>query len=327
MMKEARETSKGHNWAIELLIFLCVVIVASIPIGLVTGIGTSIYLISNPEFTEVMRNSAGNIPKYTETVNNLMQNIPEWITVLMLFCEAIMIGIAFVYCRKIENRKLSTLGFRKDTFISKYLIGLLLGFGFFSIAVLICSLTGSIKITGFSPECSIGLVVAYFIGYMIQGMAEEVVCRGYLLVSISRKYSIPVAVMLSSFAFALLHISNTGVTALAIINLTLFGILAALIMIKEGNIWMVAGLHTMWNFTQGNIFGIEVSGLSQQNSIFNSDMVQSKTLINGGSFGLEGGFAVTIVLLVGIGIVLFRAMSNAKQMEDEIDVVEPVEVN
>lgn len=302
MMKEAKETSLGHNWAIELLIFLCVFIVASIFIGVVTGIGMGIYLISTPEFTEVMKTSAGNIPKYTETVNKLMQSIPEWITILMLLCDAIMIGIALFYCRKIENRKLATLGFRKDRFVSKYLIGLLLGFGFFSIAVLICNLTGSLKITGFSPECSIVLAVAYFIGYMIQGMAEEVVCRGYLLVSISRKYSIPIAVMLSSFVFALLHISNSGVTPLAIINLTLFGILTALIMIKEGSIWMVAGLHTMWNFTQGNIFGIKVSGLSQQNSIFNSNMV-------------------------GIGIVLYRAMSNAKQMEDEIDVVEPVEIN
>ena len=38
----------------------------------------------------------------------------------------------------------------------------------------------------------------------------------------------------------------------------------------------------------------------QQNSVFSSIMSEEKQWISGGSFGLEGGAAVSIVLMIGI---------------------------
>lgn len=70
---------------------------------------------------------------------------------------------------------------------------------------------------------------------------------------------------------------------------------------------MVGALHSMWNFAQGNLFGIPVSGLAGLPSPLKADMAEGSlhTLINGGTFGIEGGLAVTVVLLASCALILF----------------------
>ncbi|CDC93985.1 putative uncharacterized protein [Roseburia sp. CAG:380] len=155
---------------------------------------------------------------------------------------------------------------------------------------------------------------------MIQGLAEEVICRGYLLVSLSRRNSVWYSVILSSGVFMAMHMSNEHVTVLAYINLFLCGLLFGLLFVESGSIWMVAALHSGWNFLQGNIFGISVSGTAKASSVFDSSFADGWSFMNGGDFGLEGGLAVTIVLAVGIYVV-YRRMERSgmlvKRMQTE----------
>ena len=67
----------------------------------------------------------------------------------------------------------------------------------------------------------------------------------------------------------------------------------------------------MWNFVQGNIFGIPVSGMKIKASVLSFSQ-QGNYLINGGDFGLEGGLAVTLVLVVSIAltVLLKRKLGN-----------------
>ena len=74
--------------------------------------------------------------------------------------------------------------------------------------------------------------------------------------------------------------------------------------VKRGNIWGVGALHSIWNLAQGNVYGIRVSGMQTGCSVLSSEMVAGRELINGGDFGLEGGLAVTIVLVVGTLVLL-----------------------
>lgn len=68
---------------------------------------------------------------------------------------------------------------------------------------------------------------------------------------------------------------------------------------------MVGAIHSVWNLVQGNVYGIKVSGMETSCTMFSSAMTDGKELINGGAFGLEGGLAVTVVLLAGIAAVYF----------------------
>ena len=173
-----------------------------------------------------------------------------------------------------------------------------------SVAVLLCVVTGSLKIQGLSATFSIGVFVMFLLGYMIQGMAEEVLCRGYFLVSVSRRYPLAVGIAANAVFFAALHLLNDGISVLAFINLVLFGIFASVYFVKRGNIWGVGALHSIWNLVQGNVYGIRVSGMQSNCTILSSEMVAGRELINGGDFGLEGGLAVTIVLVAGTLIML-----------------------
>ena len=105
--------------------------------------------------------------------------------------------------------------------------------------------------------------------------------------------------------FAALHLLNSGIGPLPIVNLFLFGVLASLYYLWRGNLWGIAAFHSMWNFTQGNIFGILVSGGDYGVSLLTSELTGS-ALINGGDFGMEGGLAVTAAMVIGIVLVEWR---------------------
>ena len=120
----------------------------------------------------------------------------------------------------------------------------------------------------------------------------------------------------------MLHGMNAGVGFLAFLNLTLFGIFMGLLFVRYENIWVVAAVHSIWNFLQGNVFGIQVSGSKIQPSLFTSDLIKGRELINGGSFGAEGGLAVTLVLLFA-GAVLVWNMSKEGYFIQAEPVVNP----
>lgn len=242
-----------------------------------------------------------NIHFNGETVFGL--NESNYLTLAQLLSTVIVTIIIVAFCRLIQNRKPRTVGFVKKGAVKNYLAGLLLGTVMFVTAIGICALTGSITIEyagGFNPL----IIAVLFLGWMLQGNEEEVVCRGYMLVSSSRRYHVIVGLIFNSILFGCMHLLNSGIAPLAFVNLVLFGVLMSLIFLKTGNIWLVSALHTSWNFVQGNVFGVLVSGGDMGDTILRTTSDYSKTLINGGDFGLEGGLGVTIVLVIVIAAFL-----------------------
>lgn len=186
--------------------------------------------------------------------------------------------------------------------VKQYLTGIIAGVAAFSIAYLVCLLTGSIKYEGVAASISPLYIIGYFLGYLLQGMAEEVLCRGYLMVSLSRRYHVTLAIAASSLFFAFLHSGNNGLSLLAYVNLFLFGVFASLLLLDFGNIWIAGAFHSIWNFVQGNIYGVNVSGIKVNSSVLSASYTDGMEIINGGAFGMEGGLAVTLVFMAGIAL-------------------------
>ena len=221
-----------------------------------------------------------------------------------LCCTVVATFVCIFLAMFLMRRKVSTFGFVKKNAVKHYLIGLAVGAVMFTASIGICALTGSVTIT-FAGGANVIYLILIFIGYVFQGNEEEVVCRGFTMVSIARRYPVWVGVVYNSLFFAALHLMNPGVGVLPFINLLLFGLLMSLIFLKTGNIWLISALHTSWNFVQGNVFGVLVSGGTPSVSILSSASTEAKDLINGGAFGLEGGIAVTIVVTIAILITAF----------------------
>lgn len=110
------------------------------------------------------------------------------------------------------------------------------------------------------------------------------------------------AILLTGGAFGVIHLFNTGSTLISFINLTLSGIFFALYAIKMGNIWGACGLHMGWNFAQGNIYGVSISGEHSINTVFACERI-GNDILTGGDFGPEAGLLATLFFLCGILIV------------------------
>jgi len=133
-------------------------------------------------------------------------------------------------------------------------------------------------------------------GWMVQSAVEEAFFRGWLmdrLTSVGKKVSI----WASSVTFALLHGTNPHITWLALVNISFFAVLMALHVQRSGHVWGAAGLHAGWNFAQGTLFTMHVSGMEA----FSPSSILSLTItgpawLTGGSFGVEGSIIFTVIL-------------------------------
>jgi len=223
---------------------------------------------------------------------------------LTLFLNVLILVVPVIYCRFIEKRSLYSMGFTRTKAVTGYLTGLLTGTTMFSAALLIALICGTVTYDGFVLEGRVFPLLSFLAFFMVQGMAEEVLTRGYFMVSVASRGSILLAVLANSVLFALLHVFNDGIGILPMINIVLFGVFASIYLLKTNSIWGVSAVHTSWNFVQGIVFGIRVSGASTPVSLFSYKLKDTGSLINGGAFGLEGGLAVTIILLLSAVILL-----------------------
>lgn len=308
---EAKNAQKGLNWALELLIFLALHIVITIAQLIIMFPAQIILLFTNKAYLTALK--TGNMALAEIGIQEVTNS--NALTIVMLFATTMTIVVTLLFCKLIQKRKMSSVGFVKKGFLKEYIIGLLVGFVIFSAAVLLCIVTGSLNITGLSSTFSVGIFLLFGLGYMIQGMSEEVLCRGYMMISIARRYPLWLAVLLNSLFFSALHLGNSGISVLALVNLTLFGVFASVYFLKRGNIWGIGAIHSIWNFAQGHFYGIKVSGIETSCSVLGSVPTEGRSLINGGAFGLEGGLAVTAVLVLGTVILLLIPAKYAKKRD------------
>lgn len=301
MVKEAAKAQKGMVWILELLVFVAVYLACNIAMLFVMFPTQFFLLFTKTDYLQALKTNDVDLAMEA----SLSVAGMDGYMIVMLLAEILMILVACLFCKLLQKRKMSTMGFVKKGFIKEYLIGLIAGFAVFSAAVLLGVVSGALKIEGFNPNVSVGMLILYFIGFMIQGMAEEVLCRGYFCVSYARRYPMYAAIIANSLIFAALHLMNSGITVLSFINLVLFGIFASVYFIRRGNIWGIGAFHSIWNFAQGNFFGIKVSGMNLDSSVLTTTAYEGKELLNGGDFGLEGSIWVTLVLIVSTVIVYF----------------------
>ena len=228
---------------------------------------------------------------------------------ITLFSFAFISLLVFFRVKVIEKRSFSSIGFNKNNWLKKYSLGFFIGLAMMSIIVLILFPFGYITVEK-NPIQPVGIsaiasVLVILFGWIIQGATEEIVTRGWLLNVLSTKYNIGVGLLISSTLFGLMHLTNPNVNYIAVINIILVGLFYGLYVIKTNDLWAVCGMHSAWNFAQGNIFGFKVSGLDVSiGSLIDLNLVGSD-FVTGGIFGPEAGITATFILLASIGILLF----------------------
>lgn len=145
-----------------------------------------------------------------------------------------------------------------------------------------------------------------FATVFVQSSAEELICRGYLYQRFLKSYGKPAsAIVGNSLLFAILHLTNDGITVLSVLNIFLVGIVCSLAVYYMDSLWCAAAIHTAWNFMQNIIFGLPNSGMTVPYSVFKLDAGAAvNSFAYNVGFGLEGTVMADIVILTA-GILLF----------------------
>ncbi len=302
-MKQEVIEEKETSLLSKVLYFILVFFLSSYIQSIIQIIPIAIYLFFNLDLK-----SAEKILSDSSKLNEFF-NGDCIVTLIILFSTIAIIITTIIWCTKVEKRSLDFMGFKKNNILKNYLIGLLVGFIMFSMVVIIEIITGSLKFNGFNSLSIIPIMIIllFFIGFIIQGASEEILIRGYFFSNIKSQHKTIVAVLISSLTFSLLHIFNSGFNFIPFINILLVGIFFALYYFCFDNLWGACAVHSIWNFAQGNIYGIKVSGINTFYSVFNTTQVEGHDLLNGGIFGAEGGLVTTFVIIASI-IILYCYM-------------------
>lgn len=216
-----------------------------------------------------------------------------------------------------EKRPFWTLGFERAGAFMQYLRGLGLGVAMFALGLAALAAMGWV-----APErggeayegwAAVGGVLLVAIGWAVQGAAEETLTRGWLMGVVGARYRPWLGVLVASLVFTLLHGLNPNIAPLPLLNLFLFAVFAALYALWDGSLWGIAAWHAAWNWAQGNLFGLQVSGNTDGGPILWNLQEAGPDLITGGAFGPEGGLAVTGMLVIGIAIVGARLWAKRQR--------------
>jgi hypothetical protein len=130
---------------------------------------------------------------------------------------------------------------------------------------------------------------------ILSGLVDEILMRGMLVSGLALMLGgRPVAaVLIAGILFGSTHIFFEGASTLSLISNSLGGVVYGLAFILTRRIWLGFGIHFAWNFVQGPILGLILSGHSVSGALFHIDDL-GPVWLTGGLYGPEGG-------IVGIG--------------------------
>ena len=217
-----------------------------------------------------------------------------------LLLTAVVLGAYWAYVRIVERRAVTELS---SSHAGRELGGgLVLGALLFSTTIGILAALGAYRITGNNGWL---IMLASLPASILAGVLEEVVIRGVVFRILEQWLGSWFALAISAVIFGALHLLNPGATLLnaAAISIEAGVLLAAAFMLTR-RLWLCIGIHIAWNYTQGGIFSVVVSG-GKSTGLLQSRMVGPDWL-TGGTFGAEASIvALVVCATAGVGLIVF----------------------
>ncbi|MEQ1755756.1 MAG: CPBP family intramembrane glutamic endopeptidase [Micropepsaceae bacterium] len=143
---------------------------------------------------------------------------------------------------------------------------------------------------------------------------EEIMLRGYVLQELMSKFSMFTSVLVSSVIFAGLHLSallHSPMALIGALNIFAASVLLSLAYLATRSLWLPIGIHMGWNFAQGPLLGINVSG-NDFASGWHPVTLSGPEMMTGGSFGFEASLLGLAGPLLGmIMMMLFATTPEA----------------
>ncbi len=230
-----------------------------------------------------------------------LRGYPQWAALLSVTVATCLVILMW------EHRRFDIGFFVRPPVMAREL---LLGVAFATMLITGCDLL-IVLFSGVRERWSGGFPVTDLVVMFIPAaLHEELAFRGYVYQKL-RQWNRGAAIAISSAVFAFLHAGNQGVSLMGIVNILIAGVLLALAYERFRRLWFPIGVHFAWNILSGPVLGFPVSGFVPQASLMRV-IGGGPTLLTGGAFGMEASICMTLVELLGIGILLRRGMLNVE---------------
>lgn len=236
-------------------------------------------------------------PQSTKEIGGIASLLPRTFSRFMQLAGTLL--CTWLFTKYVDKIPFASIGFQLKNRFKDILFGIVLGFAIMAIAYYTLLNLGEITIDSYFVN-SEGIIYSILFFILVSFM-EEVLCRGYVLGQLLKKYDKYLALSFSAVIFTALHSLNPNMGAIPTINLFFAGMLLGITYIYTKNLWFPIALHFSWNFFQGPIFGFEVSG-QEFYTIINQSRPEDN-LLNGGSFGFEGSLLATFLLFLSVFLI------------------------
>ena len=219
---------------------------------------------------------------------------------------AVIHAAYLAYVRFVEGR--AATEFAASGAIREVVLGTLIGALLFALTIGLLWAGGWYRVTGSNPAI---VIVRPLLGAAGAAYVEELIVRGILFRNIEEMLGSWLALALTAALFGLAHMFNPHATIVSALAIALeAGVLLGAAYMMTRRLWLAIGIHFAWNFVQGGVFGVAVSGNASR-GILRGEL-HGPTLVTGGSFGAEGSvIAVAVCLAAAVPLlVLARRRGN-----------------
>lgn len=214
----------------------------------------------------------------------------------------------FILVRFIERRRFTELPAGKA--LPHLGLGIVYGALLMTGVVAALWAVGSFRVDGFNPGAS--WVFPLLVAGVGAGVSEELIFRGVLFRISEEGLGTWWALAISGLFFGGVHIANANATVWSSVAIAIeAGLLIGLLYHVTRSLWLCMGLHGGWNFFQGYVYGVPVSGHNEPGFMVSSR--PGPEWLTGGAFGVEAS-VVCVLLNVGVALALLQVARRRKSL-------------
>jgi membrane protease YdiL (CAAX protease family) len=149
-----------------------------------------------------------------------------------------------------------------------------------------------------------GYGLVWLLDFMIVGIREEALFRGFLQATLTRGIGFWPAAIFLSFLFGAGHLPNAGESVTGIIGVMVHALFYCLLLRLSGSLWLGIGFHAAWDWAQSYLYGTPQSGHLMQGHLLMTH-ASGDALMSGGSAGPEGSLLGLPAQAIGLVVFLW----------------------
>lgn len=245
---------------------------------------------------------------------------PVWVLALGEFESLIAAIIPALAIAKYERIPFGAYGLPvKGAFGAQFWLGLLWGICAITLLLAVMRGVGVFYFGGLALHGARIIKFAVFWGafFLIVGLFEEFITRGYTQFTLSRGMGFWPAALLLSLAFGAIHLGNPGEAWVGALGAACIGLFFCLTLRRTGTLWFAVGMHASWDWGESFLYSVPDSGQVAPGHLLHSSFHGARCL-TGGSVGPEGSVFVFVVIAL-LWILFDRAYPPANRRHDSAD--------